>query len=277
MKPSGAQHFDQAPRFWRDAAVPFIEARAIADGRKACYARHSHEQFSLGTITAGHSTYVHEQRTFHVSTGSVVLINPGVVHACNPIADQPWSYRMLYVDTPWLTALQQQAGFSQGPGFQPYSTPLSNDPQLFARVNQLYAVLLDEQLSSLDKQQQVADFFRTLHQHLEPASPPLPEPRHKLERAADYIRDNCTRALKMHDICQAAELSASYLNRAFKQQYGMTPHAFLVNQRVQLACLRLRQGAAIAEVAAEAGFADQAHLQRAFKQHLSATPGQYRA
>lgn len=49
MKPSGAKHFDQAPRFWRDAALPFIEARAIADGRKACYARHSHEQFSLGT------------------------------------------------------------------------------------------------------------------------------------------------------------------------------------------------------------------------------------
>lgn len=176
MKPSGAQHFDQAPHFWRDAALPFIEARAIADGRKACYARHSHEQFSFGTITAGHSTYVHEHRTFHVSTGSVVLINPGVVHACNPIEDQPWSYRMLYVDTSWLTALQQQTGFSQGPGFQPYSTPLSNDPQLFARGNQLYAVLLDEQLSSLDKQQQVADFSAPCTSTSSPVARRCPSP-----------------------------------------------------------------------------------------------------
>ena len=56
----------------------------------------------------------------------------------------------------------------------------------------------------------------------------------------------------------------------------MPPHAYLVNQRVQFAQARLRSGAPIAEVALEAGFADQAHFQRAFKQHLAATPGQYR-
>ncbi|BCQ62520.1 hypothetical protein PBOI14_42700 [Pseudomonas sp. Boi14] len=55
----------------------------------------------------------------------------------------------------------------------------------------------------------------------------------------------------------------------------MAPHAYLVNRRVQFAQARLRQGVPIAEVAQAAGFADQAHLQRAFKQHLGATPGQY--
>jgi len=45
---------------------------------------------------------------------------------------------------------------------------------------------------------------------------------------------------------------------------------------VQLARAQLRQGRAIAEVAQEAGFADQAHLQRAFKRHLATTPGHYR-
>lgn len=276
MKPNGSKHFDQAPRFWRDSALPFIEARAIADGRKACYARHSHEQFSLGTITAGQSTYVHEQATFHVSAGSVVLINPGIVHACNPIDDQPWSYRMLYVDTPWLTALQHQLGFSQALDFRPFATPLSHDPQLYAAINRLYETLADEQLPTLEKQQHTVQFFSELHQQLNPVTTLQRRKNRKLERAADYIRNHCTRSLKLQEICQAAELSASYLNRAFKQYYGMTPHAFLVDQRVQFARLRLRHGDAIADVAIEAGFADQAHLQRAFKQHLSATPGQYR-
>ena len=35
-------------------------------------------------------------------------------------------------------------------------------------------------------------------------------------------------------------------------------------------------GKLIADVALAAGFADQAHFQRAFKQHFAATPGQYR-
>ena len=56
----------------------------------------------------------------------------------------------------------------------------------------------------------------------------------------------------------------------------MTPHAFLINQRVQFARNQLRSGHLIADVALAAGFADQAHLQRTFKQHLAATPGQYR-
>jgi AraC-like DNA-binding protein len=56
----------------------------------------------------------------------------------------------------------------------------------------------------------------------------------------------------------------------------MTPHAYLINSRIQYAQARLRRGEAIAEVALAAGFADQAHLQRTFKQLLAATPGQYR-
>jgi AraC-like DNA-binding protein len=56
----------------------------------------------------------------------------------------------------------------------------------------------------------------------------------------------------------------------------MTPHSYLINSRIQYAQTRLRRGGEIAEVALAAGFADQAHFQRAFKQFLAATPGQYR-
>jgi AraC-like DNA-binding protein len=66
------------------------------------------------------------------------------------------------------------------------------------------------------------------------------------------------------------------LIRAFKQHYGMTPHGYLINRRIQFARNQLRQGHLIADVALEAGFADQAHFQRAFKQYLAATPGHYR-
>ncbi|MOA36969.1 DNA-binding transcriptional activator FeaR [compost metagenome] len=56
----------------------------------------------------------------------------------------------------------------------------------------------------------------------------------------------------------------------------MTPHGYLIDQRIQFARSQLRQGRLIAEVAHEAGFADQAHFQRAFKHYLAATPGHYR-
>jgi AraC-like DNA-binding protein len=56
----------------------------------------------------------------------------------------------------------------------------------------------------------------------------------------------------------------------------MTPHAYLVNCRIEYSRAQLKRGRAIADVALEAGFADQAHLQRVFRQFTAATPRQYR-
>jgi AraC-like DNA-binding protein len=276
MKHTVAKNADKAPRFWRDDALPFIEARSIADGREVCYTRHSHEHFSIGAITAGRSTYIHEQTEFQVSAGTVVLMNPGDVHACNPIDDQPWSYLMLYVDTPWLTDLQHQLGFSHDLAFRRFTIAHTRDASLFDGLKNLYEVLVDQQQDVLGKHSAAVEFFTEVQLRFNPVDQTLREPNFKLERAADYIRDHCTQMLKLEDICEAAQLSPSYLIRAFKQHYGMTPHAFLLNRRIQFAQDQLRSGKLIADVALEAGFADQAHFQRVFKQHLAATPGQYR-
>jgi AraC-like DNA-binding protein len=276
MKLAKPKDTDKAPRFWRDDALPFIEARSIVDGREVCYTRHSHAHFSIGAITAGRSTYVHEQSQFEVSAGTVVLMNPGDVHACNPIDDQPWSYLMLYVDAAWLTDLQHQLGFSDDLAFRRFAVTHKPDADLFDGLKSLYEVLIDQQQDVLRKHSAAVEFFTEVQLRLNPVDQPLREPNFKLERAADFIRDHCTQLLKLEDICEAAQLSPSYLIRAFKQHYGMTPHAYLVNQRIQFARDQLRNGKLIADVALEAGFADQAHFQRAFKQHLAATPGQYR-
>ncbi len=253
--------------FWRDPALAFIEARGVADGRKVCYARHSHEGFSIGAITAGRSTYFDGQRWHQVEAGSVVMMNPGVVHACNPIADQPWSYLMLYVDMPWL----------RDQGFEPLAPTLSSSPVLYRDLLALYRCLTDEHCASAAKRQTAECFFGRLREQIEAAPVEAGQGNQRLQRAADYIREHCTEPLKLEDIGQAAGLSTSYLIRAFKQHFGLTPHGYLLDHRVRYARAQLRQGRLIAEVAHEAGFADQAHLQRAFKQHLAATPGHYRS
>lgn len=254
-------------RFWRDPALPFIEARRVDDGRKVCYAPHSHEGFSIGAITGGRSTYVSGDNHQQVTAGSVVLMNPGVVHTCNPIEGEPWSYLMLYVDLPWLQAL----------GFQPFEVLSSQSPDLYQGLCQLHGVLTDSQLSSASKHAALRIFFSELIQRLPSRVADAGRVNPRLLTAAAFIRAHCTQALRLEDMGDAAGLSTSYLIRAFKQHFGLTPHGYLVDQRVQYARARLRSGALIAEVALEAGFADQAHLQRAFKRHLAATPGHYRS
>ena len=265
------------PTFWREAALPYIEARSVEDGRKVCYAKHAHDTFSIGAINGGRSTYLNGTHRQHIGTGAVVVINPEDVHACNPIDDEAWSYLMLYVDVSWLTDLQHESGGRQGQGFRRFSTTMSTRPGLHAGLNRLYGILTDEGADILQKESAARLFFGDVQLALgETAPAPAATSNPKLARAAEFIRANFTCSLKLDEICAASELSPSYLIRAFKQRYGMTPHAYLVNCRIEYSRSALKQGRAIADVAAEAGFADQAHLQRAFRQFTAATPNQYR-
>ncbi|WP_315249769.1 AraC family transcriptional regulator [Pseudomonas fragi] len=274
--PASSQSHCATPRFWRDAQLPFIEARSIADGRKVCYARHSHEIFSIGAITSGCCNYLHEKTSHRISTGTVVLMNPGDVHACNPVEDQPWSYVMLYVDAQWLAGIQQ--GFDEDAGglFQPVAATYTQSPALFNGLTGLYAQLIDPELEVLARHEAAIKFFSAMQQELG-GSVALPKPANaRVERAAEYIDEHFLRTLRLQDICEAASLSEAYLIRAFEQRYHMTPHAYLINRRIQHAQAQLREGALIADIAQQTGFSDQAHFQRVFKKHLAATPGQYK-
>ena len=126
--------------FWHDPALPFIEARAVQDGRHVCYDKHSHAHFSIGAITGGHSHYLNQRSLQEVGPGSLVLMNPEEVHACNPIADQPWSYLMFYLDTDWLRSQQEEAGL--GSEFRPFDMTASRDPLLYQGLQHLHHQLV---------------------------------------------------------------------------------------------------------------------------------------
>lgn len=259
------------PLFWRDEALPFIEARSVQDGRKARYARHWHDTFSIGLIARGRCQYANRARTVEVCVGTVVLMNPGDVHACNPVRDEPWSYRMLYIDVPWLCATRSAARFD------PFTAIATTQPGLYTGLNRLFDTLTDPQREPLEKQSAAVSFIEMVHLRLGGGTPTRCTRPPNLMRAADFIRQNCTRRLRLEEICAAAGLSASHLIRAFKEAHGLTPHAYQLNCRIEFCRAQLRSGHSIAEVALAAGFSDQAHFQRSFKKLVAATPGRYRA
>jgi len=64
--------------------------------------------------------------------------------------------------------------------------------------------------------------------------------------------------------------------RSFRKATGLPPHAYLRQLRVERARELLFRRMPLAEVALAAGFADQAHFTRTFKQITGTTPGRYR-
>ncbi|BAN77795.1 helix-turn-helix domain-containing protein [Adlercreutzia equolifaciens] len=75
--------------------------------------------------------------------------------------------------------------------------------------------------------------------------------------------------------CAAAGLDKYRALRSFTAAFGLTPMRYLTSLRVESAREALASGASCAEAALAAGFSDQAHLTRAFKERLGMTPGFY--
>src|SRR5690606_39754459 len=110
----------------------------------------------------GQSTFRYRSDEQRISAGSLVLINPDWVHACNPIGNRPWAYLMLYVDVAWLTALRYEAGLLPALRWQDISTAVLSDPAWHAGYLRLAACLTDPGRYLLDKQKQVVVYLSTL-------------------------------------------------------------------------------------------------------------------
>lgn len=266
-----------APVFWRDPKMPYIELRKTSDARQVCYAPHSHTHWSLGAVTAGKSTFSYRDTSYNISTGDLVLMNPHWVHACNPIENEPWAYMMLYVDTRWLTDLRYQAGLLASLCWEDIATAVISQPVLYHGYRAMAACLLDNQRSLLEKQTVVVGYLLEVLQWLAQEScQPQPKVPGELMAVAAYLDMHASKEISLADLCAYSGYSAGHLIRTFKQHFGLTPHAYLVNRRIQLGQRELKQGKPIIETALKVGFNDQPHFQRTFKQLVAATPKQYR-
>ena len=76
----------------------------------------------------------------------------------------------------------------------------------------------------------------------------------------------------------AHRLAPATVSRGFRQVYGISPNAFRAQARARLAWRLLQmEDAALAGIAAEAGFSDQSHMTRAVYAVTGRTPGAWRS
>lgn len=98
----------------------------------------------------------------------------------------------------------------------------------------------------------------------------------QLRRSIDYIEENCLRGIRMEELAALTGLSQSYFSHAFKASTGLPPHQWQMKARIERAKqLMLTSDLPLSAVAAETGFADQAHFTRVFRRTVGATPANW--
>lgn len=101
--------------------------------------------------------------------------------------------------------------------------------------------------------------------------------KQRLNQAIEYIQVHLSENLSLSDIANELGMSQYYFCHLFKRSVGVSPHQFLIQQRVERAKLLLRQpDRTITSIAMECGFANQSHFARCFRRHTGINPNQFR-
>lgn len=105
-------------------------------------------------------------------------------------------------------------------------------------------------------------------------------PEERDARAREIIRlmtGDPARGWTNVELARQAGMHPHAFARWFKERTGQTPHAFLLERRVQEACLLLHHtGKSIEEIAEATGFCDRYHLTRVFRARRGVGPARFR-
>lgn len=256
----------------RHPATPWAELRVSARSAD-CYRMHTHAEYSIGIVDDGEAMFHHPSGPQKVQRGSVVLIEPDVIHACNPQQRQVWSYRMLFVEANWLhariAALQSRLEPVTALHF---ASRTLNDTATSEWVDQLCQPLGSDAAATQQTQQLVQWLAPLLLPGAPCDQPPYPL---FLEPALQRLHGGLDMGVSVGELAQNCGMSPSQFTRRFKGVMGVAPAQYLQNLRVNGARRLIADGASLAEAAHAMGFADQAHMQRAFKLRHAMTPGSY--
>jgi len=242
--------------------------------------RHSHRELSLGIIDRGSTDIRVRELDFHLSPGDGIVIPPGFIHLCQPEEDRLFRFRMLYFEASWFSRAYSCPPGTLRPAAGELSPAGTEDLDVLCRMitrpdgpgaadleTESFAItLLGELLESLGA------FPHPLPGDLPPDRPV----RGNLKELRDRMEEEFDREHSLDDLAEQAGMNKYTFLRAFKRQFRLSPHAWLINCRINKTRQWLKEGRSMAAIAADAGFTDQSHFIRTFRRYVGVSPGEYR-
>ena len=255
--------------FYRDDILPF-ELKCSDTGSDLSYKKHAHEEYSLGIVNDGRSSFWCGGSNNQIGPQSLVFIPGEVVHACNPQKEGPWKYKMLYLQAKWMR------DFFTAHGKAETSVSLIKTLKERKRLDTVNR-LLNRLAGPADRLEKESALLALLEESFAQATPVLAKRRIKpqLKCIREYLQKNFCDRISLDQLEEVSGLNKFYIIRAFKEEFSIPPHAYQTLLRINHAKKELRKGRAISDVAYGVGFYDQSHFHKTFKQQMGLTPEHY--
>ncbi|WED24535.1 AraC family transcriptional regulator [Vibrio sp. JC009] len=260
------------------AASKYLKGVTTLDANMSdfSYDKHAHEEYSIGVTLQGRQDFF-SCRSFHKSSpGRIVLFNPDDVHDGHSGGDTNLKYSMLYLHPDALKTQFKALGIDENQTLRVEGTVL-DDAILSHQILSFSELIQEENASKIEQESGLFQIARSLVRMSGQLQETTPDSRTDklLIKAKEFIQANLHQDIAIDDIAAAANMSKFHFIRLFRSQFGITPHQYVLNCRINSARKALETGLPSIDVAQACGFADSSHLNRRFKRYFGMTPKQY--
>jgi AraC-like DNA-binding protein len=255
-------------------ALQGIDAMSATTSRT--YPRHTHDQYGIGVIDSGGHASLSGRGQVEAGTGSLIFVNPGEVHDGRALGGRPRSWRMLYLEPAAMAAALDDVreGATKAAAF---AAPVFADERLRRAFDTAFHSATGNEANSREMVAETAtlQLVALLAVNLSSKSRKSSASTISIRRIRERIDADPAAPLTLASLAAETGTSRYQMLRAFARELGLTPHAYIVQQRLALARRLIRAGSTLVDAAAEAGFSDQSHLTRVFVRQFGVTPARY--
>lgn len=239
------------------------------------FSKHLHDGYVIWLNATTGERYSIQGNSSILQPGCISVIEPGVVHTNQSIKSQGSHLKSLYVTEECVDYYFRVIIGKQGE--QPVRTMEITDNRFWHGFSALHSRLLLMK-SPLEMECCLVDLFWHLFSHhgWQQRNRSLNRSERVLTKVVEYLQENLQRNVLLEELAKIADCSSFHLIRLFKKYKNLTPHAYLVQLRLEHGRKLLDNGSSIADAANDSGFSDQSHFSRNFTRSYGLSPGKYR-
>ncbi|MCP4969308.1 MAG: AraC family transcriptional regulator [Arcobacter sp.] len=233
------------------------------------FVKHFHDTYTIGITHDGIFNSINSNKSSLSYKNSTRILNPGEVHCGDSTS---WKYTNFYPTVELLIQVYEQIYFEK-------KIPIF-EKHIIKDIN-LYNLLLNFFISTFNKKNKMiieTNLINTISYLIKNYTqttkkyPNLFDDKIVMKNTIEYINDYIEINISLDELASLSNLSKYHFLRVFKKNIGLTPHQYIINQRIQKAKKLVLSGDKLSNIAYSVGFNDQSHFIRNFKRIYGYSP-----
>ncbi len=233
------------------------------------FTKHYHDTYTIGLTYKGVLKTYNANQSFDSYEYSIRINNPGEVHGGTSLN---WSHVNFYPTVEIMSDLYEQIFLEKRiPCFQRH---IVDNELLFFKLHNFFDSYFKKEDDIVIESNLIDALSNLIFSSIIYTKnyKEIFEDKKIIKNTYEFINDSIDTNFTLDALALNVNLSKYHFLRLFKNEFGLTPHAFIINERLNRANELIQKGLSISEASIQVGFNDQSHFSRNFKKYFGYTP-----